>query len=309
MATPRKIIIDTDPGVDDAAALMLALASPETLEVIGITTVAGNVSVDQATTNALTICALCGAGHIAVFPGAGQPLRRAAVYGHGSGLDGLPPQPPAPRAQTMQASAFLASRLAAENRGAVTICALGPLTNIAELIVAAPEAARRVAGLIVMGGAFAGGNVTPYAEFNIHADPDAADIVFRSGIPIVLAPLDVTRQIIVTPDRTQRLQAMPSRAAAALAAMLAISAPFYRARYGLAGPMLHDPAVIAYALRPDLFTGAACQVAVETAAAATLGMITADWQPAGTAAHVTVLQRIEANDFFALFFERLRRYG
>ncbi len=208
MAPPRKIIIDTDPGQDDAVAILLALASPEDVEVLGITAVAGNVPLPLTARNARIICELAGRTDVRVFAGCDAPLARALVtaeHVHGkSGLDGPPLADPRMPLEAAHAVDFLIDTLRAEPAGSVTLCPLGPLTNIATAFSRAPDIIARVQQIVLMGGAyFEVGNITPAAEFNIYVDPEAASIVFRSGAPLVVMPLDVTHKALTTkaPDR------------------------------------------------------------------------------------------------------------
>ena len=210
MASARKIIIDTDPGQDDAAAIMLAFGSPDELELLGITTVAGNVPLSLTSRNARIVCELCGQTETKVFAGADAPIARKLVtaeHVHGkTGLDGPHLSEPTMALQTGHAVDFIIETLRREEEGTVTLCTLGPLTNIGLALQKAPDIAPRIRELVMMGGGFfEGGNITPAAEFNIYVDPEAADIVFRSGVPIVMMPLDVTHQLLTRKDRVKRM--------------------------------------------------------------------------------------------------------
>ncbi|VVT30332.1 nucleoside hydrolase [Rhizobium sp. EC-SD404] len=312
--TTRKIIIDTDPGQDDAAAILLALASPE-LDILGITTVAGNVPLDWTTRNALIICELAGRDDIPVYAGAHGPLTRPLVtaeHVHGkTGLDGPLLDEPVLKLQDEGAVDFIIRTLRAEEAGTVTLCALGPLTNLALALQKAPEIAGRIAEIVLMGGGFfEGGNITPAAEFNIYVDPEAADVVFRAGVPIVMMPLDVTHKVLTTRARTEAIAALPSKATQALAEMLVFFERFDEQKYGSDGAPLHDPCVIAYLLRPDLFSGRVCNVEIETASELTRGMTVVDWwHVTDRLPNATVMRDVDAAGFFDLLTDRLATYS
>ena len=234
---PRRIIIDTDPGIDDAVAILLALAAPEELEVLGIVAVAGNLPLAATERNARRVCELAGRIDTPVYAGCARPLLRPlATAGHIHGETGhdrlLLPEPTMPL-QTQHGVDFLVETLRAAEAGTITVCALGPLTNIAMALVKAPEIAGKIGQLVVMGGAcFELGNVTPAAEFNIHIDPEAAAIVLASGIPITMIPLDVTHQVLATPHRLDALRALGNRCGAAVAALLTTFAERRVERFG-----------------------------------------------------------------------------
>lgn len=313
MAEPRKIIIDTDPGQDDAAAIMLALGSPEELDVLGITTVAGNVPLSLTSRNARVVCELCGRPDVKVYEGAERPLLRQLVtaeHVHGkTGLDGPVVDEPVMKVQDQHAVDFIIESIRSHAAGTVTLCTLGALTNIALALQKAPEIAPRVRELVMMGGGFfEGGNITPAAEFNIYVDPDAAKIVFASGIPIVMMPLDVTHRVLTHKSRVEKIRAIGSRPAVAMAEMLEFFERFDIEKYGSDGGPLHDPTVIAYLLRPDLFKGRDCNVEIETASELTVGMTVVDWwQVTGRKHNAKVMREIDDQGFFDLLTERLAR--
>lgn len=312
MATPRPIIIDTDPGQDDAVAILLALASPE-LEVLGITAVAGNVPLSLTSRNARMLLELANRRDVPVFAGAIRPMVRPLVtaeYIHGkTGLDG--PDLPEPTLALTPGDAvdFIIRTLRERAAGTVTLCPLGPLTNIALALVRAPDIASRIAQIVLMGGGcFEGGNITPAAEFNIHVDPHAAEVVFKSGVPIVMMPLDVTHQVLTTPARIAALRAVGNRSSEVVAQMLEFFERFDVAKYGSDGGPLHDPCVIAYLLRPDLFGGRHINVEIETRSELTMGMTVADWWGVtGRPANAMFMRQVDADGFFALLCERLAR--
>ena len=222
----RRIIIDTDPGIDDAVAILLALAAAEELEVLGIVAVAGNLPLAQTERNARRVCELAGRAEIPVYAGCARPMLRplaTAEHIHGeTARDRLLLPEPTMALQTQHGVDFLIETLRAAETGTITVCALGPLTNIAMALIKAPEVAGKIGELVIMGGAcFELGNVTPAAEFNIHVDPHAAAIVLDSGIPITMMPLDVTHQLLTTAPRLAALRALDNRCGRAVAALLA----------------------------------------------------------------------------------------
>ncbi|MGK0168857.1 MAG: purine nucleosidase [Gammaproteobacteria bacterium] len=306
---PHPIIIDTDPGQDDAIAILLALASPE-LSVLGLTTVAGNVPLTLTTANALRLCELAQRPDIPVFAGCERPLVRTPVtaenvHGH-TGLDGAGLPPPTISAQPQHAVDWLIDTLKATTVP-ITLCPLGPLTNIATAFKRAPAIRDNVKQIIAMAGAVrTHGNISPAAEFNVFADPHAADIVMRSGCSLTIMPLDVTHQALVTAERLAQFQALPEPMGSACHGMLSF---YYRPnepRFGTAGSPLHDPCVIAYLINPQLFSGKHVNVQVETTSELSLGMTVGDWWgSSGRAANCTVMQDIDVNGVFALILERI----
>lgn len=310
---PRKIIIDTDPGQDDAVAILLALASPDELDVLGIVAVAGNVGLAQNANNALKVVELSGRAGIPVYAGCSRPLRRPLVtaeHVHGkTGLDGPDLAEPQIALEPRHGVDFIVDTLMAREPGSITLCTLGPLTNIAMALVREPAIAGRTAGIVMMGGGcFEGGNITPAAEFNIYVDPEAADIVMRSGIPITMAPLDLTHGMQTTSDRLAAFRALGNRTGAAVADMLGFSQDFDLRKYGWKGAPLHDPCVIAYLLRPDLFRSRHVNVEVECASPLTAGMTVVDyWGVTNRTPNVTYLRSGDSEGFYALLTERLAR--
>ncbi|MCW5722099.1 MAG: nucleoside hydrolase [Devosia sp.] len=310
---PRKIIIDTDPGQDDAVAILLALASPEELDVLGIVAVAGNVGLHHNANNARKVVELSGRLEIPVYAGCSRPMRRQLVtaeHVHGdTGLNGPDLPDPTIALQAQHGVDYLVETLMAAEPGTITLCTLGPLTNIAMALVKEPRIAERVKELVIMGGAyFEVGNITPAAEFNIYVDPEAADIVLRSGMPITILPLDVTHMMQSTPERLAAFQALGNRTGQAVYDMLSFSEGFDLQKYGWAGAPLHDPTVIAYLLQPELFEGRRCNVTIETASELTLGMTVADyWHVTDKPHNATFLRSGNAEGFYALLTERLAR--
>ena len=312
MPQKQKIIIDTDPGQDDAVAILLALGSEE-LDVLGITVVAGNVPLRLTEKNARKICELAGKPQTRVFAGASRPMVRQLVTAeevHGkTGLDGPDLPEPAMPLQDRHAVDFLVETLMSEESGTVTLCPLGPLTNIALALVREPRIAPRIRQIVLMGGGFfEGGNVTPAAEFNIYVDPHAADVVFRSGIPIVMMPLDVTHKALTSSARIETFRGLRTKVGDATAQMLEFFERFDEEKYGTDGGPLHDPCVIAYLIKPELFRGRDCNVTVETASELTIGMTVVDWWGVTKRpGNAKVMREIDADGFFALLLERLGR--
>lgn len=310
---PRKIIIDTDPGQDDAVAILTALASPEELEVLGIVCVAGNVGLSQNSQNALKVVELSGRSEVPVYAGCDRPMVRKLVtaeHVHGkTGLDGPDLPEPQLALQPTHGVDYLIGALKVHEPGEVTLCTLGPLTNVAMALVKAPEIAERIKEIVMMGGAyFEVGNITPTAEYNVFVDPEAADVVFRSGIPIVQASLDVTHQVLSTHERLDRFRALGNRTGAAVADMLGFSERFDLEKYGDQGAPLHDPCVIAYLLQPDIFAGRKINVSVELHGELTRGMTVADyWRITDRPHNVHFLRHADADGFYSLLFDRLGR--
>ena len=310
---PRKIIIDTDPGQDDAVAILLALASPEDVTVLGITAVAGNVPLDLTQKNARIICELAQKTDVPVFAGAKRPLERPLVtaeHVHGkTGLDGPQLPDPTMTLQDQHAVDFIIQTLRAEPSGTITLCPLGPLTNIAAAFNQAPDIIERVQEVVLMGGAyFEVGNITPTAEFNIYVDPEAAEIILKSGADITMMPLDVTHKALVTKNRNDRFRALETPVGVAVAEMTDFFERFDREKYGSDGAPLHDPTVIAYLINPKLFTGRYVNVEVETKSELTLGMTVADWwRVSNREPNAMFIGDLDADGFFDLLTERLGR--
>lgn len=313
MTEKRKIIIDTDPGQDDAAAIFLAFGSPDEIELLGITTVAGNVPLSYTSRNALILCELCNRGDVKVFAGADRPLERPLVtaeHVHGkTGLDGPTLPEPTLKLQPGHGVDFIIETLRNEPPGTVTLCTLGPMTNVAMAIQKAPDIVARVRELVMMGGGFSeGGNITPAAEFNIYVDPEAAKIVIGSGIPIVMMPLDVTHQLLTRKERVARMRAIGTPPAIAMVEMLEFFERFDVEKYGSDGGPLHDPTVVAYLVKPELFDGRICNVEIETQSPLTSGMTVIDWwHVTDRKRNVRVIRSVDADGFFDLLIERFAR--
>ncbi|EKQ66740.1 Inosine-uridine nucleoside N-ribohydrolase [Leptolyngbyaceae cyanobacterium JSC-12] len=309
----KPIIVDCDPGADDAIALFLALAFPDQLNLIGITTVAGNVPLLLTQTNARKLCDLTGRGNIPVFAGCPRPLLRPLITAeevHGkTGLDGINLPSPTVPLQTEHAVEFLIRCLSSAPKP-VTLATLGPLTNLAVALIQQPAIADRIQEVVIMGGAVTHGNITPSAEFNIYVDPHAAQVVLRSGLPLTLIPLDVTHQVIATPERMQAITAVNNSVSGAAVGLLKHYGEYDMKRYGTPGAFLHDPCVIAYLLKPELFTIRPCYVEVELISDLTLGRTVVDlWQSTSHSPNVRLVETVDAEAFFQLLIQALAAYG
>ncbi|QIF43815.1 pyrimidine-specific ribonucleoside hydrolase RihA [Aeromonas veronii] len=310
MALP--VILDCDPGHDDAIALILALASPE-LKVLAVTTSAGNQTPDKTLNNALRILTLLGRDDIPVAAGAPKPLARELIIAdnvHGeSGLDGpkLPDPAFAPQAMT---GLELMAKCLRESPQPVTLVPTGPLTNIALLLAAHPELKGKIARIVLMGGAAGAGNWTPAAEFNIYVDPEAADMVFKSGIPITMCGLDVTHEAQVMDEDIERVRAITNPVAQCVAGLLDFFMIYHRdPKWGFAGAPLHDPCTIAWLLAPELFHGVECRVDIETSGEHTVGMTVVDrYGLTGKPANALVLLGLDRPGFIDLLVTRLRAF-
>jgi len=309
----RPIILDTDPGHDDAFAILAALASPGEIKVLGITTVAGNVPLEKTTYNALRLRELISAD-VPVYRGCERPMVNdlvTAEYVHGAtGLDGpILPEPTSPVESSHAVDFIIDTLLAAENRS-ITVCSIGPLTNVGMALVKEPAIAAKIREFVIMGGSFKeGGNVTPTAEFNIYVDPHAAHVVFSSGVPLTIMPLDVTHQAQATPPRVAAFRALGSPLGEAVGAMLDFVEQFDVSYCGFEGYPLHDPTVIAYLLEPDIFTAREAFVSVVTDAGSAHGQTIADWiGQTGNESNSRVMLALDADRYFALLIERLSRF-
>ena len=306
----KKIIIDTDPGQDDAVAILLALSSPE-LEILGITTVAGNVPLSLTTKNALIVTELAQRQDIGVFAGCEAPLSRPLVtaeYVHGAtGLDGPELKEPISKAKSKHAVDFIIETLRKNEPKAITLCPLGPLTNIASAFQRAPDIIERVKQIVLMGGAyFEVGNITPTAEFNIFVDPEAASLIFKSNVDLVTIPLDVTHKALTTPARIKKFYKMNTKCGQFVAEMTAFFERFDKEKYGTEGAPLHDPCVIAYLLEPDIFSGKQINVEIETNSELTLGMTVADWWGVTEKkANTLFIGDVDPDKFFDLLTKRI----
>jgi inosine-uridine nucleoside N-ribohydrolase len=308
---PTPVLIDCDPGHDDAMALLLALASPE-LDLLGVTTVHGNQTLPKTTANALRVLEFAGHGDVPVAAGADRPLLRvpavaAEVHGE-TGLDGpdLPPPAGAPRPE--HAVDFLAARLGEAERP-VTLIPTGPLTNVALLLASHPEAAERIERIVLMGGAIAEGNVTPAAEFNIWVDPEAAARVFASGLDVTMIGLDVTHRALLAEPRVGTLRAA-GRVGRMVAELWDFYHRFHRRIYGFAGAPVHDALAVAHVIRSDLVRTDHRNLEVDCASELCRGRTVVDlWGRTGRPPNAHVGVDVEADAFLDLLVERIARLG
>lgn len=311
----ERIIIDCDPGQDDAINLLLALSSPHELEVLGITTVAGNVPLQLTERNARMMCDIAGRKDVPVFAGCSHPMQRPLVTAenvHGrTGIDGVAVFEPAQPLESRHAVDFIVDTLLAAGDASVTLVPTGPLTNIATAMKKAPSIVAGIRRIVLMGGAMReGGNTTPSAEFNILVDPEAAEIVFACGRPIVAMGLDVTHQVLASAARIARIKALGNRAALATAGMLEFFSRHDSAKYGADGAPLHDPCTVAYLLEPELFQGKDCNIAIETQSPLTLGHTAVDfWNVSGRPKNAKWIHAVDADGFYELLTARLSRFG
>ncbi len=311
----RPIIIDCDPGQDDAVALFLAMSSPEELELLGITTVAGNVPLALTQRNARMMCDIAGRKSMPVFAGCEKPMRRDAItaeYIHGNtGIDGVDVFEPDTPLQEQHAVDFIIETLLAADTHAITVVPTGPLSNIGTAIEREPAILEHVKEFVIMGGAMReGGNRSPSAEFNILADPEAAEIVFNSGRPITSMGLDVTHQVLSTRERVARIRELGNPVAEATAGMLSFFHRYDTKKYGSEGAPLHDPCTVAWLLKPELFETRACNVSVETQSELTLGHTAVDfWHVTDRPHNVDWTYEVDADGFYDLLVERLARFG
>ena len=296
-------------------ALLLAFASPDEVDVLGVTTVAGNVPLRLTQRNARMICDIAGKQDVPVFAGCDRPMQRELVtaeYVHGAtGIDGLDVFEPETPLQEQHAVDFIIDTLRAADDESVTLVPTGPLTNIGTALQRDPAILRAVRELVIMGGAMReSGNRSPSAEFNIIVDPQAADIVFHCGRPIMALGLDVTHQVLSTRERVARIAALDNTAAAATAGMLSFFDRYDTEKYASAGAPLHDPCTVAYLLKPELFTSKACNISIETESELTLGHTAVDfWHVTERPINANWVHTVDADGFYELLTTRLARFG
>jgi purine nucleosidase len=314
MMTPgvHRVIIDCDPGCDDAVALMLAFASPNEIEILGITTSAGNANATLTQTNARMLCEFGGRPDIGVYAGCERPMVRAVQHAdvHGqTGIDGFPSFEPQTAIQGQHAVDFIVATLLDQPDGAVTLACLGPLTNIAMAIIREPGITRKIREIVLMGGArSAGGNITPAATFNIYFDPHAARVVFAAGCPVVAISLDACSQVLCGPEWLGVLRGSGRPIAATIADLIAFYDAVRIRKFGFTtqGAPVNDPCVIAYLVNPDLFGGRYVNVEVEVASELTMGMTVVDfWGVTARVPNVTWVHDVDAPGVLKLLTERI----
>jgi len=308
----RQLIIDCDPGQDDAVMLLLALACPDEFDILGITTVAGNVPLDLTQRNARIMCELAERTDVPVYAGCDKPMRHELITAenvHGkTGIDGVQIYQPSMPLQQRHAVDFIIESLLEAADNSVTLVPTGPLTNIGQAIARQADILPKIREIVMMGGAMReGGNTTPCAEFNILEDPDAAHIVMHCGRPLTIVPLDVTHQALVSQKRIEQLRQLNTTVGTAIVGMMEFFNRFDSEKYGSEGAPLHDPCTIAYLLKPDLFTGKMCNVEIETGSPLTLGHTAVDfWSVTDRVPNANWLYQVDADGFFALLVERLK---
>jgi len=310
---PHTLIIDTDPGADDVIALLFAMAAPEALALQALTTVAGNVPLAKTSRNARLACEWAGRPDIPVYAGAERPLQRTPIHAaniHGrEGITGVDVHEPAAPLAEGHAVDYLVRTLRAAPERSVTLAMLGPQTNLALALGQAPDIARGLRELVLMAGAhFNGGNITPTAEFNVFADPHAAEAVLQCGVPITMLPLDATHKILTSDARIARLRSIGNRAGRIVADILDAYAPEEMRHYGMPGGPVHDATVIAYLLQPSLFTGRLVNVEVDTREGMGFGQTVADWHGSlKRPANVNWIVDGDAEGFFDLLARHIAR--
>jgi purine nucleosidase len=313
--TKRQIIIDCDPGQDDAICLLLAMSSPDELDILGVTTVAGNVPLALTERNARQIRDIAGRSDVPVYAGCAKPMVRELITAekvHGkTGIDGIDIVEPRQPLEEKHAVDFIVDTLGNAEAESITLVPMGPLTNIATAFTRDPAIIGKVEQIVMMGGAMReGGNHSPSAEFNILVDPHAADVVFRCERPITVMGLDVTHQVLATPERRDRIRAIDNEAARATAGMLDFFNRHDTVKYGSMGAPLHDPCTVAFLLKPELFEGKLCNVSVETESELTMGNTAVDfWHVTDRPKNATWIHSVDAEGFYNLLVERLSRYG
>lgn len=313
MTGKRKLIIDCDPGQDDAINLLMALAPTDDFDILGITTVAGNVGLEKTTRNARLICDLARRSDIPVYAGAAAPLKLAlatAEFIHGKeGLDGIEIFEPAHPLSEGSAAKFIIQTIQ-NSPTPVTLVVTGPMTNIAVALQQATDIQKNIDQIVFMGGAFCeGGNITPSAEFNIYVDPHAAHIVFKCSVPKVAFGLDVTYQVLTGPDVIARIEAINNLPARAAAGILKSYERTDTARFGNQVAPLHDPCTIAWLLKPEIFDLKSCNIRVETDSTLTRGHTAVDfWNRTDLPKNCQWAYQADRDMFFDLLIERLELY-
>lgn len=312
MAT--KIILDCDPGHDDAVAILLALAAPQHIELLGLTVVGGNAPLQLTIDNALRVLLLAGREDVPVHPGCPRTLVREMVtaeHVHGeSGLDTASGEllaMPQTTARDKHAVNYIIDTVREAAPQSITLVATGPLTNVAAAFAMAPDIIGRLEQVVLMGGAFhEPGNITPAAEFNIYVDPHAARAVFEAGLPIVVFGLDITHQMLITPSRLSSIQLKGGRAGKVAADFLDFFNQYDMSKYGWDGAPLHDPCTIAWLIEPDIFEGRDMAVTVDTTDGPNLGRTVADWYAVtDEKLNAKVITAGDSDKFFDLIVDRL----
>jgi len=307
------LIIDTDPGADDVVALLFALASPQELNIRALTTVAGNVRLDKTSRNARLAREWAGREDVPVYAGAKKPLLRTPIYAeniHGmEGLSGVPVHEPKAGLAEGSAIDYLIDTLMAAKPHSITLAMLGPQTNLALALIQEPEIVQGIKEVVIMGGAhFNGGNITPVAEFNLFADPQAAEVVLNSGVKLTYLPLDVTHKILTSDARLNQIAALNNNASKLVVDILNDYIKADMAHYGIPGGPVHDATVIAYLLKPQLFSGRQVNVVVDSGEGPGFGQTIVDWHDGLKAPkNAFWVENGDAQGFFDLLTQRLAR--
>jgi len=310
----EKIIIDCDPGQDDAVALFLALSSPDELEILGITTVAGNVPLKLTERNARIICDIADSKETQVFAGCSRPMLvdlMTAENVHGkTGIDGIDIFIPKTPLKELHAVDFIVKTLKDADTDSITLVPTGPLTNIALAIIKDPSILDSIKQIVLMGGAMReAGNLSASAEFNMRVDPHAAKVVFQCGLPIIVMSLDVTHKVLTSKERVSEIESIGNSVSTATANMLKFFARYDSEKYGVDGAPLHDPCTIAWLLNQNLFIGKECNVRIETESSLTLGHTSVDfWGVEGNIPNAIWMQDVDDDGFYDLLINRLRRF-
>jgi len=313
--TTHSIILDCDPGQDDAVSLLLAMSSPDDLEILGITAVAGNVPLALTEKNARLMCDIGGRGDIPVYAGCSKPMVRDLITAervHGkTGIDGVDISEPAHPLQEQHAVDFIVDTLRTSDDNTITLVPSGPLTNIGTAFTKAPDVVEKVKEIVLMGGAMReSGNCSPSAEFNILVDPHAADIVFKCGRPITQIGLDASHQVLSTRERIDRIKKINNAPARATAGMIDFFNRHDMAKYNFEGAPLHDPCTVAYLLSPEIFEGKICNVSIETESELTMGHTAVDfWHVTDRPRNTNWIYAVDADAFYELLTSRLARFG
>ena len=309
----KKIILDCDPGQDDAVALALAMAATNEIKLLGVTTVAGNVPLNLTQRNARIMCEMCHRPDVKVYAGAEKPLEHELVtaeHVHGkSGLDGIEIYEPSHPLEEKHAVDFIIETCLAMEDNSLILVPTGPLTNIGLAIEREPGILSKINEIVLMGGAFKeGGNITPSAEFNIYVDPEAAQIVLRCGRPIVMMSLDVTHQVLTTGKRVDAIRNLDSSVGVQIASLIEFFERYDEEKYHLDGVPLHDPCTVAYLLKPELFKLKNVNVEIEIGGKYTRGATVVDyWKITDRTPNVQWAYHVDADGFFTLLNEYISK--
>ena len=309
----KKIILDCDPGHDDAVAILLALGNPE-IELLGVTTVGGNQSLEKVTYNARAVLEKAHATDVAVYAGCDRPIVRpqevaASIHGE-SGLDGVELPVPTRPLEQKHAVNYIVETIMASEPGTITLVPTGPLTNIAMAVRMEPRIVERVKEVVLMGGGYHVGNWSPVAEFNIIIDPEAAHIVFNAGWPVVMVGLDLTHQALATPEVVAAIEAVGTKPAKFVMELMEFFTKTYKDAQGFDYPPVHDPCAVAYVIDPTVMTTQKVPVDIELTGTLTLGMTVADFRaPAPADCKTSVAVKLDHAKFWNLVTDALVRIG